>query len=260
MAEEDPRVREDERADLISHLSELRARVLRAVLYTAAGAAIVWVFFDQLYRFLVGPIRKPLEEVGGELMVYEVVEPLMVRLSIVLVGGVILALPFVFYELWAFVAPGLTASERKAVRPLAPVSGLLFLMGVALGYLITETAVRALLSFNPPETEVRLSLNRTLLLLLKFYLAFGLGFQLPIVIVILAKLGIVDSMMLIRRWREAVVAIFVLAALITPTWDFITLTIAAVPMVLLYMLTIGAVKLIERGERKRREGEGQLAG
>ncbi len=253
-------MKEEERADLISHLSELRARLIRALAYLGVGMAIVWLFLDPLYGFLVAPIRKPLEKMGGELMVYELLEPLMVRLSIALVGGVILALPFIFYELWGFVAPGLTSSERRAARPLVPVSGLLFLMGVVLGYLMTGTAVQALLRFNLPETEIRLSLNRTVLLLVKFYLAFGLAFQLPIVIVLLAKIGIVDSRLLTKRWREAVIAIFVAAAIITPTWDPITLTVCALPMVALYMGTIVAVKVIERGARKGRKTEDTLAG
>jgi sec-independent protein translocase protein TatC len=243
-------LKEDARADLVSHLTELRARLIRALVYLAVAMTVVWVFFDPLYRFLVGPIRKPLENIGGELMVYELLEPLLVRVSIVLVGGVILALPLIFYEVWSFVAPGLTTRERRAARPLVPVSGLLFLTGVALGYFMTGTAVGALLRFNPPQTEVRLSLNRTVLLLVKFYLAFGIGFQLPIVIVLLAQIGIVDSRMLTRRWREAVVAIFLLAAIITPTWDPITMTICALPMVLLYVGTIGVVKVIERRRRK----------
>lgn len=248
-------MRQDERADLVSHLAELRARLLRALLYLAVGMAVVWFFLDPLYGFLVKPIRRPLEDIGGELMVYELLEPLLVRLSIALVGGVILALPLIFYEIWAFVAPALTSSERRAARPLVPASAVLFLMGVALAYLMTGTAVQALLRFSLPETHIRLSLNRTVLLLVKFYLAFGLGFQLPIVIVLLAKIGIVDSRLLIGRWREAVIAVFVAAAIITPTWDPITLTICALPMVALYMGTIGVVKLIERRARKAQESE-----
>jgi sec-independent protein translocase protein TatC len=253
-------VRGEKRADLIGHLSELRARLIRVLVYLVIGMTAVWFFLDPLYGFLVGPIRKPLEKMGGEMMVYELLEPLMVRLSIALVGGLILALPLVFYEVWAFVAPGLTSGERRAARPLVPVSGLLFLMGVAMGYLMTGSAVQALLRFNLPETEIRLSLNRTVLLLVKFYLAFGLGFQLPIVIVLLAKIGIVDSHMLTRRWREAVIVIFVAAAIITPTWDPITLTLCALPMVVLYMGTIGVVKVMERRARKATEREDTLAG
>lgn len=252
-------MREDERADLIAHLAELRGRLIRVLVYVAVGMTVVWIFFEPLYRFMVRPISGPLASVDGQLTVRGLLEPLMVRLEIVLVGGLMLAAPFVLYEIWAFVAPGLTASERRAVRPLVPVAVLLFLLGVAMGYVVTGPSVRVLLRYIPPDTRAWLTLNDTILLLLKFYLAFGVGFQLPIIIVLLAKVGIVDSRMLIRRWREAVVGIFVAAAIITPTWDPITLTVCALPMIVLYVLTIGAVKLIERGKRKQAERE-SLAG
>jgi sec-independent protein translocase protein TatC len=253
-------VNDEKRSDLVSHLSELRARLLRAIGYAVAGMIVIWVFFDPVYRFMVRPIEKPLETIGGQLTVRGLLEGLLVKFEIALVGGIILASPFIFYEVYAFIAPGLTRRERRAVRPLIPVAGMLFLAGAGAGYLVTGPTVKTLLRYIPPETKAWLTLNETVLLLLKFYLAFGLGFQLPIVIVVLAKLGIVDSRMLISRWREAVIGVFVLAALITPTWDPITLTVAALPMVVLYIGTIGAVKLIERGERKAAARRDTLAG
>ncbi len=253
--ERDGELREDERADLIAHLAELRGRLIRVLVYVAVGMTVVWIFFEPVYSFMVRPISGPLASVDGQLTVRGLLEPLMVRLEIVLVGGLMLAAPFVLYEIWGFVAPGLTASERRAVRPLVPVAVLLFLLGVAMGYAVTGPSVRVLLRYIPPDTRAWLTLNDTILLLLKFYLAFGVGFQLPIIIVLLAKVGIVDSRLLIRRWREAVVGIFVAAAIITPTWDPITLTVCALPMIVLYVLTIGAVKLIERGKRKQAERE-----
>ncbi len=226
------------------------------IVYTAIGMVVVWIFFDHFYRALTYPVRMGLGKLGGELMVYQLMEGLLVKTAIALVGGVILAAPLLLYEVWAFIAPGLKRTERRAVRPLIPVSALLFLMGVAVGYMVSAPAVRMLLRFVPPEAEIRLSLSRSVLTLVKFYLAFGLCFQVPIIIVLLAKMGIVDSGMLTRRWREATVIILVMAAIITPTWDPITLSIAAIPMLVLYAGTIGAVKVIERRERKRRESEG----
>ena len=243
----------------MTHLTELRTRLIRGLVYIALAMAVAWIFFDPLYRLMVAPVRGPLEEFGGQLTVRMLLEGLLVKLEIVLVASVILASPFIIYEIWAFIAPGLTSAERRAARPLIPAAMLLFLAGVTMGYFLTGPAVKALLRFIPPETAALLTLNDTILLLLKFYLAFGFGFQLPIVIILLAKLGLVDSRLLATRWREAVVVIFLMAAIITPTWDPITLTIAAIPMVLLYMGTIAVVKLIERGDRKRRQREDDLA-
>jgi sec-independent protein translocase protein TatC len=251
-------VNEEERADLIAHLTELRARLLRSIAYALIGAVVVWVFFDPVYRLLTRPIVEALRKGHGELIVTQVMEGFLVRVEITFVGGIVLAAPLIYYEIWAFVAPGLTKTERRAARPLVPVSGLLFLIGVAFGYLLTGPSVEWLLKLNPPEAAARYRLNENLLLLMKFYLALGLAFQLPIVIVLLAKIGIVDSRLLTRRWREATVAIFVVSAIITPTWDPILMTIAALPMVALYLGTIGVVKVIEGKARKAQKG--QLSG
>lgn len=249
---------EEERADLVTHLTELRARLLRSLAYAVIGTLVMWTFFDPIYRLLMRPILRALKQSGGELIVTQLMEGFMVKVEIALIGGIILAAPLIYYEIWAFIAPGLTRRERRAARPLVPVSGLLFLMGAAFGYLLTEPSLIWLLKLNPPETVPRYRLNENLLLLMKFYLALGIAFQLPIVIVLLAKIGIVDSRLLTRRWREAVVVIFVVAAVITPTWDPITMTIAAMPMVLLYLGTIGVVKVIERNARKAQQED--LAG
>ncbi len=241
---------EEERADLITHLTELRARLLRSLIYAIAGTSIMWAFFDPIYRLLMRPILSALKQAGGEMIVTQLMEGFMVKIEVAFIGGLMLAAPFIYWEIWAFIAPGLTRHERRASRPLVPISGVLFLLGAALGYFLTEPSLNWLLKLNPPETVARYRLNENLLLLMRFYLALGIAFQLPIVIVLLAKLGIVNSRLLTRRWRESVVLIFVLAAIITPTWDPITMTIAALPMVVLYLGTIGVVRIIERNAKR----------
>jgi len=253
-------VQEEERSDLIGHLAELRARLLRGLLYAAVGTTLAWIYYEWIYRLLSAPVIGPLKEIGGEMTFRSVLEPFMVRVAISLVCGLILASPLIYYEFWAFVAPGLTRSERRAARPLVPVSGVLFLMGVATGYWITGPSVAWLLHYKPPDTEALLTLNDTLLLLLKLYIAFGLAFQLPIVLVLLATIGIVNSRLLISRWREAVVGAFLVAAIITPTWDPIIMTVAALPMAFLYLGTIGAVKVIEGRRARAEHKEHSLAG
>lgn len=241
---------DEKRADLVSHLAELRTRIIRATVYALVGTTAVWVFYRPLYAFLTRPIVHALQKARGEIIVTQFLEGFLVKLEISLVGGLILAAPFIYYEAWAFVAPGLTRNERRAARPLVPASGLLFLMGVAMGYLITEPSISWLLTMNPPETVPRYHLNDNLLLMLRFYLAFGLAFQLPIILVLLAKIGIVNSRLLWARWREATVLVFVIAAIITPTWDPLTMTLCALPMVALYLGTIGVIKLMERSRQK----------
>jgi len=253
-------VDEGKRASLVDHLDELRGRILRSALYTVAGMALVWAAFPPVYRFLVRPIQAQVDKFGAELDVFHVMEGFLIRMEVALIGGLILAAPFIFREVWAFVAPGLMPNERRTVRPIVPVAAVLFLLGVAMAYAITEPTIYFFLLFVPHGAHARLNLNNTLLLMLKFYLAFGLAFQLPIVLVLLAKLGIVNSRILIRRWREAVVIILVVAAIITPSWDPIIMTVCAIPMVLLYLGTIGVIKVIDRRRARREQAERTLAG
>jgi sec-independent protein translocase protein TatC len=253
-------VDEEGRSDLVTHLNELRTRVIRSAVYVLVTTSVVWFFFDPIYEVVLGPVIRALKAAGGEMIVTQLMEGFLVKVEISFIGGIILAAPLIYYEIWAFVAPGLTRRERRTARPLVPVSGVLFLMGVVMAYLITGPSVQWLLRLNPPETVARYRLNENLLLLMRFYLAFGLGFQIPIVIILLAKLGLVDSRLLTVRWREATVIVFVIAAVITPTWDPITMTIAALPMVLLYLGTIGVVRLIERAARRALRREQQRAG
>lgn len=243
----------DARTDLISHLEELRSRLLRSAVYLALGAAVMWIWFDPIYAFVARPIMAGLRGTGAQLNYGSVFDPFLIKVQISLVGGLILALPLVVYEVWAFVAPGLTRQERRAIRPIIPASMLLFAMGVTMAYLLTTPSVRWMMSFRAPETQAIINLRDTLLMVLKFFLAFGLGFQVPVVLVALSGLGIVSAGSLWRYWREAAVAIFALAAIITPTWDPFTMTLAALPMVALYLGTIGVIRVMERRRGRREE-------
>jgi sec-independent protein translocase protein TatC len=253
-------VHEGERASLIDHLEELRARIIRSGVYVILGAVAVWFLFNPLYGYLLKPIREQLAKHGGELQLLHLMSGFMLRMQVAMVGGVILAAPLIYYEIWGFVAPGLTREERAVIRPIVPASGVLFFLGVALAYLITAPSVAWLMRFNPQGAVMRLDLNANLAFIFRFYLAFGLAFELPLVVVLLAALGIVDARLLTSHWREAIVIIFIVAAIITPTWDWLWMTVCAIPMVFLYLGTIGVVKLIDVRRARRRRAQQTLAG
>jgi sec-independent protein translocase protein TatC len=253
-------IKEEKRVDLLDHLAELRTRVVRALFEVVLGMALVWIFYEPIYAFLMRPVLEQLAKFGGDLNVFNILEGFMVRVKISLIGGLILSSPAICYEVWAFISPGLTRRERGAVAPIAPVAAVLFLMGVGMAYVITKPTVAWLLHFIPKGAHARLNLNDNLLLILKFYLAFGLAFQLPIVIILLAKLGLVNARLLTRRWREATVVIFTIAAIVTPTWDPVTMTICAIPLVLLYFATTFVVGIIDRRRARAQKQEPPLAG
>jgi sec-independent protein translocase protein TatC len=244
---------EDRPADLTEHLEELRTRIIRAFTSIFIGWVAGYLLFPFVYRAIAYPLQEPLKAVQGQTVFTHFADPFFLRLKLSFVVGLIFAAPYVTYQIWAFVAPGLTRSERRVVKMFIPFSGLLFGMGVAIGYLMLPAAIRWFLSFLADYGSVTLLQNPLsyVLLAVKILLAFGVSFQLPIVLIVLAKLGLVTSKRLMSYWRHAVVMIFMLAAVITPTNDPLSMTVMASPMVFLYFFTIGIVKRMEEHARKR---------
>lgn len=250
---------EDRPADLTEHLEELRTRLIRAFTGIFIGWVLGYVLFPPVYHIIAYPLQEPLRTVHGQTVFLHFADPFFLRLKLSFVVGLIFAAPYVTYQIWAFVAPGLTRSERHVVRMFIPFSGILFVMGVVLGYLLLPAAIRWFLSYLEDYGNATLLQNPLsyVLLSVKILLAFGLSFQLPIVLIILAKLGLVTSKRLMSYWRHSVVIISIIAAIITPTNDPLSMTVMALPMVFLYFLTIGIVKRMENNSAKQHERNGQ---
>ncbi|NIM06423.1 MAG: twin-arginine translocase subunit TatC [Armatimonadetes bacterium] len=243
---------EDRRLALTEHLEELRARIIRSLVYVMAGMSICWILYPYIFRLLERPVLKTLQHTSGTLQVLDIMEPFWVRCQVSLVAGLALALPFVLLEVWGFVRPGLTQRERRVIRTLPLVVFALFLCGVAFGYWMCSVFLKWLLSeyFVLPGMTAQLRVQGTILFLAKLLLAFGIGFQLPVLIVLLNRLGILPEATLRRRWREATVAVFIIAAIITPSWDPISMMLAAMPLALLYLGTWGVIILMERRAKR----------
>lgn len=230
----------------MDHLGELRGRLLRSIIYISLGMAVAWLFFDQLYALLLQPAINVLNKSGMKFLQTTFVQGFTLRMQVALIGGLVLAAPLWTAELWLFVAPGLTRQERKALYFVGPMSILLFALGVFLCFLAMPRALDWFVSLSPPNTELKPDISRTLVFFVQMYLAFGIMFELPIVLMFLAKIGLVNTRLMIRFWREATVSIALVAALITPSNDAFTMMMMAVPMVGLYFLSISLVRLVER--------------
>ncbi len=204
-----------------------------------------WVYFDQLYTFLLQPAITILEKQGGSFLQTTFAAGFTLRMQVALIGGLVLMMPLLTLEFWLFVAPGLTKRERRAVYFVAPLSIALFALGVTLCYIAMPRALEWFVSLVPPNTTLIPDISRTLVFMVQMYLAFGVMFELPVVLMFLAKIGLVNSRMMIRLWREAVVATAFLAALATPSNDAFTMLMMAVPMVFLYFLSIILVRWME---------------
>ena len=217
---------------LVEHLSELRRRIVIAVVAIVIGSAIGFYFSPQVIEILRAPI-------GDTLFFTSLGGAFFVRLKIALFIGVVIAAPIVLYELWAFVSPGLTARERSVARPWVPLALLFLALGVAVGYLTLPYATAFLLSFQiPGAVEPLITVESYFGFVTTLFLAFGLVMEFPIVLVLLAKVGIVSAEGLRRNRRYVLLGIFVLAVVVTPGGDPISPTIMALVMYPLYELTI----------------------
>jgi sec-independent protein translocase protein TatC len=228
---------------LVDHLIELRARLLRGI----AGLLLVFVallpFANRLYAWLAAPLLAKLPA-GGQLIAVEVASPFFAPLKLAFFVAVVLAMPWLLYQAWAFVAPGLYAREKKLALPLLASALLLFYAGCAFAFfLVLPTVFGFLAQVTPAGVAMMTDINAYLDFVLVIFLAFGLSFELPVALVILVLLGWVTPAQL-REWRGyAIVGIFVIAAIVTPP-DVVSQLLLAIPMVLLYEIGIVAARLL----------------
>jgi sec-independent protein translocase protein TatC len=240
---------------LFEHLDELRRRILWSIAAVAVAFIGCWVFVDSLSQFLARPIYKWLPE-GTRLTFLGLSDPFILYVKIAALAGLFVASPVVLFQLWRFVAPGLYRRERMWAGPFVILGTLFFFGGGAFAYYVAfPFAVEFLLgvgqSFQPMIT-----VDRYFRFLLFVILGLGLMFELPIVIFLLAQIGVVTPRFLMRHFRWAVLLIFIAAAIITPTPDVVNLCIFAVPTILLYLLGVGAAALAGRSKSKEESSEG----
>lgn len=240
---------EDKRAELVEHLAELRTRLIRSVVYIVIGAILAWILYDYIFNLLTRPMTDVLKGINTKFLLSSFTEPFMIRMQICIVSGLILMSPFLTMEIWGFVSPGLTHQEKKAVKLICPLSVLLFLLGVFVCYHTLPSAFKWFSYYIPKEAELRPSVQVSVLFTVKMLLAFGVVFELPVVLMFLSKVGIVDSRFLLDNWRVAMVAVAVIAAVATPSNDAFTMLMMAVPVAALYFLSIFLVRI---GEGRRR--------
>ena len=240
---------------LFEHLAELRTRLLRALLALAAGTVVGYVVFPQVLALLTDPYCAALAVLEPDrscrLIALRPLEPFSVRIKTSVVIGLFVGGPVIFYQLWRFITPGLTKRERRYALPFVVLSQVMFACGIAFAYLVIPHGLRILLFMGGEGIEATLSADEYLSFFLTTSVAFGLVFELPLVLIFLALVGVVQASMLRRARPYAVVLMVVLAAFITPTTDAVTLLLMAGPMVLFYELSIVATWLIERSRRKR---------
>ena len=250
--DDDDEVVPGERMSFLDHLDELRKRIVNSALAVCVGILLSFAFVTKIYDFLMAPTMKLLPP-GSKLIYTEPGEAFSLYLQLSLIAGLILSAPFIMYQVWLFIAPGLYANEKKFAIPFVLLSSLGFLGGAAFNhYIMFPWMMSFFASFNTADLVFMPKLEAVFSLYTKFLLAMGVVFQMPTLVFFLARMGLVTARFLIAQFKYAVLIIFIISAVITPTGDPVTQTVFAAPMVGLYILGIAIAWIV--GPKRAKPG------
>jgi sec-independent protein translocase protein TatC len=241
---------DETRLPLVDHLTELRSRLIRIAVVWFGFSAVAIPFGEQIFGLMIEPAR---ESLGRELISIKPHEQFFVYLKSSLLAGFMASLPVCFWQIWAFISPGLYAKERKAVLPFVGVSTLLFTVGSLFGYTqVFPLMFTFFASFDNELVQSAWSAQEVFALTTRLFLAFGASFEMPVLVFFLAISGIVDAPTLFRGTPYATLGVFIFAAILTPP-DWVSQIFLAIPMIALYLLGVGVAYIF--GGRKREESE-----
>jgi len=250
---------DETRLPLTVHLAELRTRIIRVLLAWVIGAAAAWSFSEEIFGLLLAPAIEALGNVdvvgAGErtLQAIAPTEIFFTYLKCALLAGFVFALPVIFWQIWAFVAPGLYPNEKNAIGPFVVVSTVLFAGGAIFGYSqVFPLMFGFFTGFDNEFVQSAWTMREVFALTTRLFLAFGVAFELPVFVFFLSLAGIVDARTLWRGTPYAVLGVFVLAAMLTPP-DWVSQVFLAVPMVFLYLLGVGVAFLFGGARRQAAE-------
>ena len=245
---------EGDKQPFLSHLEELRKRLIACAIAVGVGFAVCYAFKERLYGILVSPLIKIMPE-GKGLIFTSLLAPFFTYLKTALIAGVMLVAPYLFYQLWLFIAPGLYQREKKYVIPFVFFSSILFVGGALFGYFIVFPLVfKFFLGFENEFIQAMPSVNEYFTFVVRLLCGFGIAFELPVVIFFLAKIGIVTPELLRKKWKYALLLMFIVGAIITPP-DVISQVIMAVPLIILYEVGIICAKIGTKKKAKKEELE-----
>ena len=224
----------------MEHLGELRSRIVRGLIGLLIGLVIAFPFSQKIVDYLA----RPIQATGNTLVFLAVTEAFWVQMKVALIVGLFLAAPVILWQVWAFVAPGLHEHERKYAAPFVIIGSLLFVGGGAFSLkVVTPFAIQFLLSYSRPGLQPMISIGSYIDFLLKFTLAFGLVFELPLALTLMARMGLVTAKALAKNRKYAVLGAFVAAAILTPTPDAFNQALMAGPLIILYEVGIVCARI-----------------
>lgn len=243
----------EDKQPFMSHLEELRKRLMYAAIAVGVGFAACYAFAERLFGLLVAPLQAVMPE-GDHLIFTNLPEMFFTYLKVSLLAGIMLVAPFIFYQLWMFIAPGLYQKEKRYVIPFVISSTILFVGGSLFGYYVVfPFGFKFFIGFSNEYVKALPSVKQYFSFAIKLLFAFGVVFELPVVMFFLAKMGIVTPELLKRKRKYAILMAFVLAAILTPP-DVVTQCMMAGPLIILYEIGI-IVARIARQKKKEKEEE-----
>ena len=239
---------DEKKLPLTAHLQELRKRLILSFIAVGAGFVICYSLKDSIFNILAAPLLKMMPA-GGSLIFTSVAEAFFTYMKVAFIAGLILTSPFILYQIWAFVAPGLYQKEKRYVFPFVFSGSFFFALGILFGYFVAiPVGFKFLLGYATDFIKPMPSMNEYLSFSIKFLLAFGLVFEFPVVLVFLARIGVVNAKMLARQRKYAILLIFIFAAAMTPP-DLISQVLMALPLMGLYELSIFFSKLFGKKDK-----------
>jgi len=238
----------DERFTLFEHLDELRKRLMWAIVALAVGVIVAAVFNSLVFDLLLYPLKQVpnLDPAAYKLTTFSPAEPFMTSLKIWVVVGIMLAAPFLIWQMWAYVGPAFTSTEKRYFYPVVIATTALFLGGVVFGYLIVlPKGLQFLLGFGSGNFNIQNRASDYFTFVALFVLAFGAVFEMPVVLVLLAKVGVLDDKFLRKHRRYAILICAIVAAVITPSQDAFSMLAMFIPLVILYEISIPLARMVQ---------------
>ena len=245
---------------LLEHLEELRRRLIHSAFYLIGGFAIAWAFHDKIYGFMEEPIVYALRRhhLPTQLVIHNPVDGFNMYLKISFMAGCIIASPFILYQVWLFISPGLYQNEKRYVVPFMGATVTLFLAGAYFGFRwVFPGSLDFLFTFSKQFLPL-IEINEYTNLFLTVILGLGAAFELPILVFFLSLFGIVSPKFLWKNIRFAVLIIFIFAAIITPTPDPLTMCVFATPLLALYLISIGVSYSVSPARRRKKKESASL--
>ncbi len=236
------------RLSLFEHLDELRKRLVWCGLALAVGLLIAAVFSNRIFDLLLYPLRRVpgLDASAYKITTFSPTEPFMISLKVWIVAAVLMASPFLIWQLWAYVGPAFSSNEKKYFYPIVISTSALFLGGVVFGYLVVlPKGLQFLLGFNAGSFNIQNRATDYFTFVALFILAFGAVFEMPVILVLLAKVGVIDDKFLKKNRRWAIVILAITAAIITPSQDPFSMLAMLIPLVVLYEVAIPLAKRVQ---------------